>query len=146
MTKKPIRLLMKNRQLFLSAKPEKTNCQFPFALIRVNSRAKLPLFLFIPPHFPLPTHHSELSTLNPPFLPNAKQGWMLDRPKPTQQTALISLRANSCNSRATLPLHLNSSPDEKQAVVFIGECQRKPTANSLFAQIRVNSRATSPSS
>jgi hypothetical protein len=29
-----IQLLMKNRQLFLSAKPEKTNCQFP---LRENS-------------------------------------------------------------------------------------------------------------
>ncbi|WP_235585164.1 hypothetical protein, partial [Chlorobium limicola] len=34
----------KPRQLFLSAKPEKTNCQFPFVQIRVI-RGQLPLFI-----------------------------------------------------------------------------------------------------
>jgi hypothetical protein len=34
---------MKNRQLFLSAKPEKTNCQFLFVQIRVIRGQTLPL-------------------------------------------------------------------------------------------------------
>ncbi|MBV5328571.1 MAG: hypothetical protein JZU65_13205, partial [Chlorobium sp.] len=42
------------RQLFLSAKPEKTNCQFPFAQIRVIRGQP-------PPLHPSPRHSNEIS-------------------------------------------------------------------------------------